>query len=762
MRLFRQPISFKGTYTSDPGLPLHIGSAAYCTSCEWWSGSIDDVRLYNRTITQEEVNKSFLSPSNIVLDGLTSYWKLDGNLIDNSGTKNNGKMFTPIGSMAFAPDGRLFFTEKNTGRIMIMKNDHVLARPFAVISDVYVNWEHGLLGLAVDPNFKESHYVYLYYTAAKNNNEPVNRVVKFTEINNTAVNMVVLLDNIPASQGYHAGGALAIGPDDKLYITVGDATEHELAQSTSTIIGKVLRINKDGTIPHDNPFPGSPIYTLGHRNMYGIAFDKENKIGIVTENGDVVYDEINLIQKGGNYGFPTFQPANVDPELSNSSYSIKPLRSYLQTIAPTQAVYYVGNKFPYFKSNFLFGTFEGNIYSIHVNNESKQITSEDHISLHHYPFEPVIGIAQSPDGNIYYGSYHIDKLKPINLHNNRTQDLFPIAVNSSSDISIDNLDIPKTTKGLLIDLSRNIVKNGALPFMNIKIPTSILGGVITVTAIDTINTNAINFSVLNSTDANYKILHILIPEKISRNLRLSIASTAPKIIPKTIPKINPIIPKIPNIAIPENLYDNFENGTYILNDGQVSPNGLWSNVYTGEGVSEVKEEPTGHHIFFMSPKIASLASESHTGLVSTTKNFSDFEMSVNVKTEKQLRQNIQPNPWEVAGVFFRYRDDHRNYGLLLKPVGIELSKRECNNNNCPSKAETVYLYTNSEPKFNIGSLSNLYIKVIGNQMTIGINGSKVFDYVDKNMSSQLRNGTIGLYTDDAAASFDNVYIKPLK
>jgi Concanavalin A-like lectin/glucanases superfamily len=100
-----QPISFKGTYTSDPGLPLHIGSAAYCTSCEWWSGSIDDVRLYNRTITQEEVNKSFLSPSNIVLDGLTSYWKLDGNLIDNSGTKNNGKMFTPIGSMAFAPDG---------------------------------------------------------------------------------------------------------------------------------------------------------------------------------------------------------------------------------------------------------------------------------------------------------------------------------------------------------------------------------------------------------------------------------------------------------------------------------------------------------------------------------------------------------------------------------------------------------------------------------------------------------------------------------
>jgi glucose/arabinose dehydrogenase len=754
-----QENGFEGSYTSDPKLPVHIGSAAYCTACETWSGFIDDVRLYNRTLTQEEINKSFMSSSSTTLDGLAGHWKLDGNLNDDSPNTNNGKMFTPIGSMAFAPDGRLFFTEKDTGRIMVMKNDHDLARPFAVISDVYVNWEQGLLGLAADPNFKENHYVYLYYTSTKNNNEPVNRVVRFTDINNTGVNRVVLLDNIPASEGYHAGGALAIGPDDKLYITVGDATEHELAQSPSTIIGKVLRINKDGTIPYDNPFSGSPIYTLGHRNMYGIAFDKENKIGIVTENGDVLYDEINLIQKGGNYGFPTFQPANVDPELSNSSDSIKPLRSYLHTIAPTQALYYVGNKFPYLKGNFLFGTFVGNIYAVHINNESKQITLENHIRLYHYPFEPVIGIAQSPDGNIYYGSYHINKLKPISL-NNRIQDVFPIEVNSSSDISIDKLYIPKT-KGLLIDLSRNIVKNGSLSFMNIKIPTSLLGEAMTVTANNT-KTNVINFNVLNSTDANYKILHIRMPEKVDRNLRLSIASTTPKIIHMTIPKTNPIIPKIPNIAIPENLYDNFENDTYILNDGQVSPNGRWSNDYSGEGVSEVKEEPTGNHIFFMSPKIASLANESHTGLVTTTKNFSDFEMNVNVKTEKQLRQNIQPHPWEVAGVFFRYRDDDHNYGLLLKPVGIELSKKECNNNNCSSTTETVDLYTNSKPQFNLGSLSNLYIKLIGNQITVGVNGSKVLDYVDKNMSDQLRNGKIGLYTDDAAASFDNVYIKALK
>jgi glucose/arabinose dehydrogenase len=748
--LFQQK-GFEGTYAEDPRLPLHIGSAAYCTSCEWWSGFIDEIRLYNRTLSQDEVNKSFLNPSNIVLDGLTGYWKLDGNLNDDSGTKNNGKMFTPIASMAFAPDGRLFFSEKDTGRIMTMKNDRVLAKPFAIIPDVYINWEQGLLGLAVDPNFKQNHYLYLYYTATKNN-QPVNRVVRFTDINNSATNRVVLVDNIPASQGYHAGGALAIGPDDKLYITVGDATEHELAQSPSTVIGKVLRINKDGTIPPDNPFPGSPIYTLGHRNMYGIAFAKQNKIGIITENGADLYDEINLIQKGGNYGFPTFQPENVDPELSNSSYSIKPLRSYLQTIAPTQALYYMGNKFPYFKGNFLFGTFEGNIYAIHINNESKQITSEDHIRLHHYPFEPVIGIAQSPDGNIYYGSYHINKLKALNLHN-RIQDLFPIEVNSSSDISVDKLLIPR--EGLIIDTSRNIAKDifsSSTSFINIKIPTSLLGGAITVTANNTnAKTSSVNFNILNSTSANYKIIHIPFSDKIKTNLRLLIASTTQK-----------IIPKVPNIVMPENLYDNFENEMYAIHEGQVSPNELWFNAYAGEGTSEIRQESNGNQIFFMEPQIASLANESNPALVSTTKNFSDFEMSVDVKTEEQLRQNSQPPPWEVAGVFFRYTNNFNNYGLLLKPTGIELAKRECNNNDCSSMPQIVYLYTNNKPKFNIGSLSHLYIKAVGNQITVGVNGSKVFDYIDKNMSEQLRDGTIGLYADDATAGFDNVYIKSLK
>ena len=118
-----------------------------------------------------------------------------------------------------------------------------------------------------------------------------------------------------------------------------------LSQDPSNLLGKVLRINKNGTIPSDNPFPNSPVYTLGHRNMFGIAFDNKDNIGIVTENGDVLYDEINLIKKGGNYGFPTFQPANISPELSNSTVDIKPLRSYWKTQGPTQALTILGINF---------------------------------------------------------------------------------------------------------------------------------------------------------------------------------------------------------------------------------------------------------------------------------------------------------------------------------------------------------------------------------------------------------------------------------
>ena len=132
-----------------------------------------------------------------------------------------------------------------------------------------------------------------------------------------------------------------------------------LPQDKSSLIGKVLRVNRDGTIPSDNPFPNSPIYTLGHRNIFGLAFDK-NGTGVVTENGESHYDEINVLKKGGNYGFPNTQPPSRSPLLDNSS-AVIPIRTYWVTVAPTQAIFYYGDKFELLKNKFLFGSYNTRI-----------------------------------------------------------------------------------------------------------------------------------------------------------------------------------------------------------------------------------------------------------------------------------------------------------------------------------------------------------------------------------------------------------------
>ena len=469
---------FLGEYNADPGLPLRIGSAAYCSSCNRWSGIIDELRMYDRTLGEDEVNQLFNMAD--VPFGLISHWKFEGDTKDVL-QRNDGTTITMLTSMVFAPDGRLFFTEKNTGEIRIMTPEHkILDNPFASVDDLYASWEQGMLGLAIDPEFNINHHIYVYYTAVvdvENGNgaKVINRVLRFTDNNNVGTEPTVIMDNIPASRGYHSGGAMAFGPDGKLYITVGDATEHIFAQDPSIVIGKILRINKDGTIPQDNPYPDSPVYTIGHRNMYGIAFD-DGGIGLVTENGDVRYDEINLITKGGNYGFPTSQPANLPPERANGS-SIKPLRSYWDTIAPTQMIYYDGDSVPELKGMFLFGSFTGDIYALKLSEDKKSIVEELKIELSHFPFVPTVGIAQSPDGKIYYGGYQIYTLDSIG---ERKQILFPIEVDLLSGVNIGEISVNQEQRRILIDAYVNgtIAPNATL---TMRIPRSLLENVTTVT-----------------------------------------------------------------------------------------------------------------------------------------------------------------------------------------------------------------------------------------------------------------------------------------
>jgi hypothetical protein len=209
------------------------------------------------------------------------------------------------------------------------------------------------------------------------------------------------------------------------------------------------------------------------------------------------------------------------------------------------------------------------------------------------------------------------------------------------------------------------------------------------------------------------------------------------------------------------LYDDFENETYILDDGQLSPNKKWINIYNGGGSSGVRNDfnDTTNNIFFMHPEVAKSASETYANLVTTTHNFSNFEMSVDVKTEKQLRENSSPNTWETAWILFRYTDNFHYYWFVQKPTGVELGKKDCTTCTNPFEGQE-FLHTSNIRTLKLGEWSNWKISAMENNITVSIDGTGL-ELRDLDMSPQLGRGSIGFYTEDAAVEFDNFSIKEI-
>jgi glucose/arabinose dehydrogenase len=164
--------------------------------------------------------------------------------------------------------------------------------------------EGGLMGIALDPNYSQNHYMYVMHSYGEGN-QIYNRVIRLVENNNRASIDRILLDRIPGGR-IHNGGRLKIGPDKKLYITTGDSGNSALAQDPTSLAGKILRIELDGRIPADNPIINSPVYSLGHRNPEGLAWNTKNVL-YESEHGQSAHDEINIIKPGANYGWPLVQ-----------------------------------------------------------------------------------------------------------------------------------------------------------------------------------------------------------------------------------------------------------------------------------------------------------------------------------------------------------------------------------------------------------------------------------------------------------------------
>ncbi|MEX2045640.1 MAG: PQQ-dependent sugar dehydrogenase, partial [Chloroflexota bacterium] len=169
--------------------------------------------------------------------------------------------------------------------------------------------ERGLLGIALDPDFARTGFVYLYYSYAGAGGATLNRLVRIRDASGAGTDETTLLDNIPGSSN-HDGGRIAFGPDGKLYVATGDGEQQARAQDLRSLGGKILRLEKDGTVPSDNPFPGSHVYSLGHRNVQGLAFQPDTGVLYQTEHGPSGFppaccqDEVNRIEAGANYGWP--------------------------------------------------------------------------------------------------------------------------------------------------------------------------------------------------------------------------------------------------------------------------------------------------------------------------------------------------------------------------------------------------------------------------------------------------------------------------
>lgn len=230
-------------------------------------------------------------------------------------------------------DDRIFITEK-IGKIRVIESDVLLEEPLATlrVADIF---DGGLLGISIHPDFANNNFLYVYYTYVEND-QLWNKVLRITESENKLVDAITIVDQIPGSK-FSNGGVIKFGPDKKLYVGTGAGSDssHD-AQDLESLAGKILRLNDDGSIPNDNPFSNSAVFSYGHSNPRGMAWDAYGTL-YVTETGPTKNDEINLVMAGKNYGWP-------DQQCSGDEKFVDSIICYDPAIEPGGILFYSGDR----------------------------------------------------------------------------------------------------------------------------------------------------------------------------------------------------------------------------------------------------------------------------------------------------------------------------------------------------------------------------------------------------------------------------------
>lgn len=354
----------------------------------------------------------------------------------------------------WGPDGNIWMTERY-GRISKVNPETGELTELLTLDEVFEDGERGLMGMVLHPDFANNPYVFIVYTYSDNGNTLI-RTVRYTYNSNSLTDPEIIIDNIQGAWN-HDGSRLWIDDDHKLYMTTGDAANSSLSQDTSNLNGNLLRMNLDGSIPDDNPFPNSYIYSYGLRNSQGLVFAKGRIYS--SDHGPSSDDEVNILEPGRNYGWPQVKGfCDEDSEMNFcETYNVRePIAAWTPTLAVAGLNYYDKELMPEFSNSLLLTTLKASrLVQLKLNEQGDEVTEEKQYYVNVYG--RLRDICISPDGRIFIATSNKDgrgnpaeqddriiEIKPVSSSVNDGSELFnifPVPSNNLINFEFDDISL---------------------------------------------------------------------------------------------------------------------------------------------------------------------------------------------------------------------------------------------------------------------------------------------------------------------------------